>query len=143
MQLTKIEDPRDTLAKTRWKDLRKYLEQNPMEGLDPYMPADVIKRKLRERGIHRIPATITRLGAPESPNAGQPEVPQEGESREMDATALLEAQYTQSQSLKSYSDMSMGELRAACKARGLKISRTDKKPELVEKLNGDTSPSGQ
>ena len=63
---------------------------------------------------------------------------------EVDALADIIRQQVQAQMVRTVEQMNITELRKACKAKGIKISRTDNMVALKAKLNGENpAPIGQ
>lgn len=143
LTLHRIDDPRDALAKATRGELVKFAKANGLypEVVNGDMPAILIRKRLRERGLTRIKIPDRPLGQPVRPVAmgdgGAVETPN---AVEADAEADLERQWAQ-QAVKpaekpAITVPTMKDLRAACKARGIKVERTDNMESLRAKLHG-------
>ena len=62
MQLLTIQDPRDNLEKARKSELVTFAKANRLSGIDPAMPAILIRRILRNRGLIDIDVPARPLG---------------------------------------------------------------------------------
>lgn len=139
MHLASITDPRSALDRTRRKDMQKYIEANGLD-IDPWMPKDLMVKRLHAMGVTKIDAPLHQLGQPDNyPSApANGAAAQDGPSVEVDATDLLEAQWRAKTELPraapSVDEMSMQELRKMAKQLGLKQKRTDKMDDLRELL---------
>ena len=134
MILNKIDDPRDALAKARRYELLKFAKANGISEITESMPAILMRKILRGRGLTRIaipPRTLGQMNQARSAEAA----PSSGDQvPEIDADADLARQFGQPAAPKPAGDMSINELRAAVKAKGLKIARTDTMESLRAKL---------
>lgn len=151
MILQKIDDPRDHLERANRDELWNFAVENEITEIlndcDPFgsqPPADRMRNALRKRGIFKIPYRERVLGdysgKDYSPNAitqsaptSQPSIP------EVNAQALLDQEWERAKQVKKVvekpvTDMSMTELRHACKQRSIKMQRTDNKETLKAKL---------
>ena len=136
MQLLTTEDPRDNLQKaTRW-ELVEFAKANGID-LDENTPAIVSAKILRDRGLTNIKIPDRPLGLyvgtkHEAMVDHSVSVP--GEVT-INAEDDLVRQYEQQQKAKAeVSKMTIGQLRVACKERGIKMSRRDNMQTLREKL---------
>lgn len=149
MQLNKIQDPRDALSKARKIQISRYAAANGIADIKPEMPAELMRQILRGKGITNIGAQVQPLGGAqvETGNAEQ------SAGVEVNATADLAKQWAaqqgpvaeevaaevetpeKPQKPKVYNEMN--DLRAQCKARGIKCARTDKVADLRKKLDGE------
>lgn len=145
MQLNRIDDPRDQLAKARRSELVKFARQNGVKDIDPNMPANLIRHKLRSMGLTRIMIPTRILGQPNQPHgnakvsaSNAPVIPTSGV--EVSAMADLERQWRQEAAapkpvegppLKS---MGINELRAECKRLDIKLERRDNMVSMREKI---------
>ncbi len=147
-------DPRDNLDKAHRRELIEFAQANGLE-IDPNMPADDIEGKqgtglrnlLRSKGLTRIVIphrTIKRRGTertfPIKTMAAQaaPAVAQQATSDEWAEFQKFKA-FQASRTVKVeklVGEMTMGELRTAAKAKGVKIERRDNMETLRAKLNG-------
>lgn len=135
MQLNKIDDPRDRLEKARRKELERFAETHNVAEIKPGMPAMLMRKILRRRGLTDIRIPHRPLGGQSRANSVVPDSVAQEDVASMDAADLLAAEWEQP----SVSEMSITELRKACKAKGIPLARTDKKTDLIGKLNGDTA----
>lgn len=154
--LKTIDDPRTPLDKARRLELVKFALANGVKEVhiggatfpvNDGTAAELLRHELRGRGLTNIQIPKRTLGMPEpSPrlrnSAGQTltvqaQTPKENVV-EVSAIADLARQYQQQQAQQEtdYSTMTRAELAKTCKARGIAMSRTDKKEMLVEKLRG-------
>lgn len=142
-----IVDPRSTLQRARRPELAKWARQN---GIGEYTypngvkvpideaPAVLIRRLLTERGLTRIQIPPRSIGT--MPGGREPKP--EGTAIEIDADADLARQMMvappapSAEPPPSIDAMSINELRAVCKARGIKINRGDTMQDLRDKLGG-------
>ena len=133
MLLKSIDDPRDTLAKARRKELELYARSKGVQEIinDPGMPAILMRQILRQRGFTDIQIPPRVLGQPE----GVDPTVETTNGTAVDATEMLKEQYIRTR----LADMKMHELRKVAKERGLKLPRTVKKSELLEALNGENA----
>ena len=137
MQLLTIEDPRDNLQKaTRW-ELIDFAKANGID-IPGDAPAIYTMKVLRSRGLTNIKIPNRPLGM----NAGAGEVmTDEAFGEGADATVVnadddLIRQFESQKAETDVSKMLMPDLRKACKARGIKMARTDNLKTLREKLSG-------
>lgn len=136
MQLLRTEDPRDPLQKATRDELVDFAKLQGWIDINEQMPKPLIIRKLREKGISRIPIPDRPLGAFKGKDsygiiAEQPDAPT------VNADDALIEQYEATKDepvAKTPDEMTMGELRKACKARGIKMVRTDNLETLRAKL---------
>lgn len=152
--LKSIEDPRDNLQKAKRSELYAFAQQNGVKEIDhDGMPAELMRTILRSKNLTNIAIPRRVLGQPEprqlrNSNGAPLSVAQQTPAEnvvEMDATADLMRQYQAerarqaepaSSAAKPYEQMTRAELAKTCKARGIAMSRTDKKETLMEKLRG-------
>lgn len=138
MQLLTIEDPRDNLQKaTRW-ELIDYAKANGID-VPGDAPAIYTMKVLRSRGLTNIKIPHRPLGM----NAGAGDVMTDaalGEGADVtvanaddDFIRQFEAQKQEETDIDK---MLMPQLRMACKAKGIKMARTDNLKTLREKLRG-------
>ncbi len=62
MQLLTTQDPRDNLEKARLGELVTFAKANRVSGIDPAMPAILIRRILRNKGLIDIDVPVRPLG---------------------------------------------------------------------------------
>jgi len=134
MILDRVDDPRDLLGKATRYELARFAKEKGVPGITEETPADVSRKILRSRGLTDIKIPNRQLGSYD--NVVPPAVTSAGEpasENAIDAVDLLTAEYEQK---KDISQMSMNELRAECRARGVKMERRDNVQSLREKLSG-------
>lgn len=147
-------DPRDNLDKARRRELVEFAQANGLTDIDENMPADGydgIRHLLRSKGITRIIIPPRKLGAQASERTFplKPHKPAANSRVETDPKVKIDADELRSfrawqaqqkknkiAAEKPVGDMSIGELRQACKAKGIKLARTDNIASLRAKLNG-------
>jgi hypothetical protein len=151
------DDPRSPLEKARRTELVVFARQNNIDDISADMPAPLMRKILRSRGITNIgiaapplgqigrhvidPLGKTRRRGSPPPSNGKPtkrsqvrETPEQ-ETIEVDADTLAEMQWrAMTKSKPAIDKMTMAALRAEAKARGVPIVRTDKKADLLAKL---------
>lgn len=153
--LKDIDDPRDALSKARRYELAKFAEANGVKEIDPNMPAELMRRILRQKGLTRIKIPPRILGQPNQPHANSVGVEAGVQPRgiEADAVADLARQYAQqrtggalldekSSTDKPVNDMTFNELHAECRAKSLKRDRgmnTEQLRELVRQGRGENA----
>lgn len=115
MLLNKIEDPRDNLSKASRFELCRLAEERGIKEVhySADMTLEQMAELLRSKNVHDIALPDRPLGVykPVVINADAAPKPE-----------------------KSVSDMTIIELRSACKARGIKIARKDTMETLRSKL---------
>lgn len=119
--LSKVFDPRDSLQRTRRKDLERLCKAHKVEGFREGMPADLMRRALRRAGVNHV-------HIPEQKHVPEPE------AVEVDALDALAAEWDGKPVLPDPKDMTMPQLRKFCKQRGVKAVPTDRKRDLLAKL---------
>ena len=145
MVLTRIDDPRDGLSKARRKELEKFAEANGVVEITPGMPADIMRRILRLKGLTKITVPPRPLGgsAPEPEPLKALNGPVVPASDGTDATDELMRQWMQQKDKLQAPEenektperkMTIGQLRKECKARGIVMVRTDTAASLRMKL---------
>lgn len=134
--LTRIDDPRDTLERASRDELFFFAQSRGVSEIEQNMPAILMRKILRQKGLYAINIPNRPLGA--NPGVLAPD-PQE-QIPQMNADEALEEQWRQSKTeAKDVSKMGMGELRSECKRRGIKMARTDNLASLRAKLSGETT----
>jgi hypothetical protein len=107
------------------------------------MPADLMRKILRGKGLNTIPIPNRMLGGP--PGHVMPTAAVTTDSIEVDAEADLERQWRAQQAQEqpraetNPDKMTIGELRTACKTRGIKMDRRDNMITLREKVRGKSA----
>lgn len=139
--LKQITDPRDSLDRANRKELYDFAVQQGVTEIPPGMPALLQRRILRAKGFTRIDIPLRVLGMhpmaalkPSPPAAD----PAEMKGRIVDTEDDLLEQYRQPAAQPKHLN-EINELRHECKRLGIKTARTDKKPDLRAKLNGQNA----
>lgn len=133
-----IDDPRDPYEKLRKRECVEYGQKHnlPLSEFNENLPVVMLRRRLRELRIPVVPKSPP-LGAPpgSAPMAPPPKAEPE-KVIEVDADEDLAAQYRsyQTPAPKTVDQMTMTELRAGARERGIKMVRTDNMASLREKL---------
>ena len=145
-QLDKIIDPRDALSKARRMELFRFAREKGIAEIEETMPADMMRDILRARNVTTIAVPDRPLGAAQqtftTPTSHRTTSviiqPAQEVIPEVSASVDLARQWrAQQQQTKPNSELTIIELRQACKARGIKIARTDKMVDLRAKLDGN------
>lgn len=154
-------DPRDNLDKAHRRELVEFARANGVEVSED-MPADDIEGRpgtglrnfLRAKGITRIAIprrSIDHRGVEKTfPLQARKPAPQQATSDEWAEFQQFKAWKAQQQPApvaaptpaapdKPVGDMSINELRDACKSRGIKMERRDNIASLRAKLNGENA----
>ncbi len=157
MQLTKIIDPRDNLARASRDELWDFAKANGVAFDQRTATKGYMERELRSRGLTNIRAAIRFMGAPTGdffpPDGGTVTTVEPAKITEVDADADMVRQMKEQaanpqdwpvdsthDARKHVDDMNQKELRAECKRRGIKMVRTDNMKSLREKLSEPHSP---
>ena len=149
MILDRIIDPRDNLEKARGPELEHFAQANGVDEIEPGMPAQLMRRILRSKGLTNIAVPKRPLGAvsarplpdalTEAPRGktGDASMPEAEAVAEVAAEDDLARQWLGEKPDESpFERMSFAELRKECKRRGLHAARTDKTSDLRGKLSG-------
>jgi hypothetical protein len=140
MLLKSIEDPRGPLQKARLSELQRFAKEEGVQ-YHPEMGAEEIRQILIAAGKTNISVPPRLLGqfqqnpTPTSHRFNQTPVPQKPVET-VSWAADLARQRAQEIKDAAPSEMTITQVRQACKAKGIKISRTDKLVDLKAKLNG-------
>lgn len=142
-------DPRDNLNKARRKELELFAKANGVDVPDG-MPAILMRKILREKGLTRIEPQAPRLGMTGGPPSSALE-PENGEKvEEVSADDDLMRQWKQYEAndatppangTSPFDSMKIYELRRACTERDIPWKRTHKAVELKAMLNGHQNPN--
>lgn len=145
MRLTRIDDPRDNLDKADRDQLYRFAVARGVKEIDDRIynganAASLMRMILRQKGITDLQVPYHQLGmAPYRPMeepSGKPAQTVEEMLREQ----LKEVQSRPPEPKpQAFADMTMGELRRACKVNGIKGLPTDNKAKLLEKLSGQAA----
>jgi hypothetical protein len=130
MQILRTEDPRSPLDKARRQELVRFANSNGLKDVTEAMPAVVIRKLLRDKGLVNINVPDRQLG-----NFVQPDSVTEQDANTVDADTDLVRQFAEQSAKPDYSAMSINELRAECRKNGIKIERRDNLNSLRAKLN--------
>ena len=137
MQLLTIQDPRTPLERARRPELVAFARSHGLLDINENMPAILIRKKLRERGL-------TNINVPDRPLGiihGNPtDHPTDDAANVIDHEAALEHEYERQKPV-HLGGMTRAQLAKECKQRGIKMSRTDSKEKLMERLNGEQNAS--
>jgi hypothetical protein len=150
MQLNKIQDPRRNIEKARRHELVLFAKAHGVKEIKPDMPATLIRKILTSKGLTDIRITQRTLGQNHTLITGiqpsSPKKPKKGEDHgyrdtveTIDADEDLMRQYEAEHAanvVTAVDDMTIQQLRAECKKRGIKSHRSQKADDLREILNG-------
>ena len=139
MRLNLILDPRtDPLERARLGELQNFAKESGVQ-FDPSYGAPVIRELLRRAGKTDIKPPERPLGAiyqprvtPTSHKVESAPAPKQEEIPTVNALDNL----LQQQMVRPTDQMNITELRQACKAKGIKLARTDNMATLKAKLDG-------
>lgn len=141
MQLKSIEDPRGPLQKARLSELQRFAKEEGVQ-FHPEMGAEEIRQMLVAAGKTNISVPPRILGqyqpnpTPTSHRYDQASVPPPSPPQTIGWAQDLARQRAQAVKIEApVSNMTIIEARRACKASGIKFSRTDKLVDLKAKLN--------
>lgn len=151
MQLTKIVDPRDNLGRASRDELFDFARANGVAFDQRTATKQYMERELRSRGLSHIRPAVRFMGYPTGevfPAEGGLVVQDQPKVVEVNADADMVRQMKEQakqewpveSTFKSVDEMKMGELRAECKRRGIKMERTDNLKSLREKLSVSHAP---
>ena len=145
MLLKSIEDPRGPLQKARLSELQRFAKEEGVQ-YHPEMGAEEIRQILIAAGKTNISPPPRFLGqyqqnpTPTSHRWNQQQAPQPKPAQAIGTVSWAEDLARQrAQAVKDetpVAEMTITEARQACKAKGIKLKRTDKLTDLKEKLNG-------
>jgi hypothetical protein len=154
VQILRVQDPRDSLDKARRTELIAFARQHKIGEIVPGMPATLMRRILRSKGLTQISVQERMLGmrqkptpkiTTEKPSRRTPDAEAEIVTVDADDDLLRQWQSQQSRHVaeesvvvvrhKPYRDPArptMAEVKKEAKRLGLKPPRTMKMPELIE-----------
>ena len=154
MQLLNIIDPRDNLEKAKRRELLDFAHAHGLNHLTSEMPAILIRKQLRAHGLTNIKVPSRPLGKVETSGSLTADQAVSDENIvSIDAADDLARQY----GLEPIEEKPIEEpkakpmpkntniitehanLKKECKARGIKIARTDTREMLKAKLGGKIS----
>src|SRR5262245_14880558 len=136
MKLDRIDDPRDSLDKAHRLELVRFANANGMKEINENMPAILIRRELRKKGL-------TNIRIPKRPLGAQNPPPAENSENVVQASADddLARQYSQPQPshrryrrLVERPKLEINILRDKCKSLGIKMERRDGTNSLKAKI---------
>lgn len=147
MLLNRIDDPRDNLEKAHRLELVKFAHAQGVTEITEHMPAILIRRMLRAKGLTNIripPRALGQQAGTSAPNGSQQEVPS------IDAADDLARQFAAEQAAARHAGKlarepirkrlverpksEINKLRDICKERGIKMERRDRMPDLKAKI---------
>lgn len=136
--LKSIDDPRSPLDKTRRIDLVRFAKTQGIKEVTEQMPAILIRKIFKDRGIHRVPARLQTLGQTAGAAASQAAIVPDEAARAVDAEADLARQFAaqvpQQPVRKTPAQMSINELGAEMKRLNIKRDRRDNMITMREKI---------
>lgn len=134
MQLLKVEDPRDSLMKASRYELCQVAQAHGVSEIkyESELGLEDMVKILRNKGISSITIPDRPLGLykPVVLGLDGPPLSQKTEPVVQEKPAAVDIPIEQ---------MGMRELRSACKARGIKMERTDNLDKLRAKLRGENA----
>lgn len=135
-QLKSVDDPRDRLDRAHRIELIRFAQQNGVTEVDPEMPAILMRQILRRRGLTNIDIPPRLLG--QTQRGGAVVANTQERTVATDAAADLAKQWENQKKAKveTKAPETINELRAAVKAKGIRLSRRDTMETLKAKLNG-------
>lgn len=160
MQILRIQDPRDALERARRSELVAYARKHGIREIVPEMPAQLMRKILRSKGLVDIRVEPRQLGEVtrkkinvKVSTAKERRIPETAEPKgvEMDADADLMRQWASQQSAgtktvdpasiavpkgpyRNPDRPTMPEVRKECRKHGIKFPPTAKISELLEML---------
>lgn len=136
MYVNRIEDPRGPLELASRDELYAYAKANHVTEIDEAMymgayAAERMKKILMSKGLTHLSTVLKPFGAP--PDTEKPS----GKIMSIDDLANAPADPLPPRVTPTidHKVMSRAELAKECKARGIKMARTDSKEKLVERLS--------
>lgn len=138
MILNKIDDPRDNLEKAHRLELVKFAQAHGVAEITEHMPAILIRRTLRARGLTNILIPPRPLGTTNAvPTTGE-KVPQidaaDDLARQFAAQSAPPKKNARPPRLVERPKSEINKLRDICKERGIKMARRDGKDDLKRKI---------
>jgi hypothetical protein len=133
MILNKIEDPRDNLEKAHRLELVRFAHAQGVSDVNENMPAMLIRRVLRMKGLTRItipPRSLGQQSQPGSVPTTDQKVP------EVNAEDDLMRQFKAQSQPTTLPNLGINELRAKCKELGIKLTRKDNMISMRAKIEG-------
>ncbi len=159
MFLNKIDDPRDNLEKARRMELAEFAAVHRVTEITQDMPAILMRKILRSKGLTQIPAPSRPLGNQNQPHVrpmyknglAVPQAPARALDQpkvvESDATDDLARQYRSQPArppkyprrLVERPKSKINQMRDYCKEHGIKMDRRDRMPDLERKIEAHKS----
>jgi len=139
MQLLSITDPRDNLEKANRDELARFAREKGISEIKDEMPAILMRKILRGRGLVNIAVPNRPLGFYEGGKNYGGEAITDTQISSVNSDDVLEQgwQHEQKPEVVSPNDMGIRELRKECKRRNIRMARTDNIQSLRAKLNGE------
>lgn len=146
MILNKIDDPRDSLEKAHRLELVKFAHAHGVKEITELMPAILIRRTLRAKGLTNIHIPPRALGqqnqAAPVPNGNEKGVTMDAEAdlaRQYQAQAAPQPQIKRARPakykrLRERPPQEINLLRDECKRLGIHMDRRDRKDDLKRKI---------
>lgn len=144
MILNKIDDPRDNLEKARRPELVRFAQSKGLHNITEAMPAILIRRELRSRGLTNIQIPRRVLGSQNQNGATMPAaMPADQKVVEVNAEDDLARQFRQQppppseerpRRLVERPRQEINVLRDTCKRLGIKMGRRDNLDSLKAKI---------
>lgn len=127
MYVNRIEDPRGPLELASRYELYQYAKDNGIKEIDEAMymgpyAAEKMKKILMAKGLTNIKTTLRPFGSP--PGTEEPSGKTVTIDELINETPMI-----------NHRVMTRAELAKECKARGIKMARTDTKEKLQERLS--------
>lgn len=140
MNLLSITDPRDNLEKANRDELERFAREKGVTEIKYEMPAILMRKILRSKGLVKIDVPPRPLGFYEGGRNYGGEAVSDSQltsNAQIHADDALEQGWKQEQEkVKTTDEMGIRELRSECKRRGIKMSRRDNMQALRDKLSG-------
>lgn len=143
-QVSKTEDPRGPWAVARRMELVRYAHELGHIDIVEQMPKELIVKRLQALGVPppSVPPRPIGIGNPRSGDTdinshkyNGAKIKTETERVEISAEDLMEREWSNTIIAQdNFDKMSINELRNECKARGIKLARTDRVEHLKAKL---------
>ncbi len=135
LQLLNVTDPRDNLERAHRPELLKHAKENGVTEIVETMPAILMRKILRSRGLVKINVPKRTLGQYDGGRAyGGDAISETGAAASVSIDDDMERQWKQHESTQPQ-NMTMQAMRKECKRRGIKMVRTDNAETLKAKLN--------
>lgn len=152
MFLSKIQDYRNPIQKLSRKELEYLARYENRADIEDGMPAELMKAKFEAQPPAQYPRPMRdQLGSQAwlrvppyeewvKTAFSRTSEPQEQTVNETDSVSDLENQWLAQKAQEiDFSELPFWQLKQECKKRGIKFTRTDKKKDLLGKLNGENA----